>query len=65
MASEIANTIIDHIFGDEKAKAVDAMNDALSATAYDAIQAQKAEFAKTMGGTKTDNPNTRMTEMGY
>ena len=49
MASEIANTIIDHIFGDEKAKAVDAMNDALSATAYDAIQAQKAEFAKTMG----------------
>ena len=49
MASEIANTIIDHIFGDEKAKAVDAMNDALSATAYDAIQAQKSEFAKSMG----------------
>ncbi len=28
-------------------------------------KAQATEFAKTMGGTKTDNPNTRMTEMGY
>ena len=31
MPSEIAQTIVNHIFGDEKAKAIDAMNDALSA----------------------------------
>ena len=49
MPSEIANTIVDNIFGDEKAKAVDAFNDAMSAVAYDAIQAQKKEFAQTMG----------------
>ena len=28
-------------------------------------KAQATEFAKTMGGTKTNNPNTRMTESGY
>lgn len=49
MPSEIAQGIVDHIFGDEKAKAVDAFNDAMAATAYDAIQAQKKEFAQTMG----------------
>ena len=49
MPSEIAQTIVNHIFGDEKAKAVDAMNDALSASAYDAIQQHKIEFAKTHG----------------
>ena len=49
MPSEIANTIVDNIFGDEKAKAVDAFNDAMSAVAYDAIQDQKKEFAQTMG----------------
>ena len=33
---------------------------------YNAVgKAQATEFAKTMGGTKTDNPNTSMTEMGY
>ena len=33
---------------------------------YNAMgKAQSTEFAKTMGGTKTNNPNTRMTEMGY
>ena len=45
MPSEIANTIVDNIFGDEKAKAVDAFNDAMSAVAYDAIQAQKKELS--------------------
>ena len=30
-------------------EAVDAFNDAMSAVAYDAIQAQKKEFAQTMG----------------
>ena len=43
MPSEIANKIIDHIFADEKAKAIDATNDALSASAYDLIQAKKIE----------------------
>tara|TARA_B100001769_G_C21978961_1_gene526392 strand:+ start:120 stop:281 length:162 start_codon:yes stop_codon:yes gene_type:complete len=33
---------------------------------YNAMgKAQATEFAKTMGGTKTNNPNTRMTESGY
>ena len=30
MPSEIAQTIVNQIFGDEKAKAVDSVNDALS-----------------------------------
>lgn len=49
MPSEIANTIVNHIFADEKSKAIDATNDALSAAAYDAIQAKKLEFAKDWG----------------
>ena len=49
MPTEIAKQIVQQIFGDDKAKAVDAVNDALSATAYDAIQARKVEFAKSMG----------------
>ena len=49
MPSEIAQTIVNQIFGDDKAAALDSTNDALSAAAYDAIQKQKAEFAKSMG----------------
>ena len=49
MPSEIAQKIVDQIFGDDKAKAVDSVQDAISAKAYDAIQARKLEFAKTMG----------------
>ena len=49
MASDQAKQIVDQIFGDEKAKAVDSVQDALAAKAYDAIQARKLEFAKTMG----------------
>ena len=49
MPSEIANTIVNHIFADEKSKAIDATNDALSAAAYDAIQAKKIDFAKEWG----------------
>ena len=49
MPSEIAQTIVNHIFSDEKSKAIDAANDAFSAAAYDAIQQQKVEFAKQMG----------------
>ena len=45
MPSEIAKQIVQQIFGDDKAKAVDSVNDALSATAYDAVQAKKVEFA--------------------
>ena len=48
MPSEISKQIVDKIFGDEKASAIDSVNDALSAVAYDAIQARKAEFAKSM-----------------
>ena len=49
MPSEIAQTIVNQIFGDDKAAALDSTNDALSAAAYDAIQKQKVEFAKQMG----------------
>ena len=49
MPTDVANQIVNHIFGDEKAKAVDATNDALAASAYDAIQARKLEFAQSMG----------------
>ena len=49
MPSEIAQDIVNHIFSDEKAKAIDATNDALSAASYDAIQAKKVEFAQQWG----------------
>ena len=49
MPSEVSQQIVNHIFSDEKAKAIDATNDALSAAAYDGIQAQKLDFAKAMG----------------
>ena len=49
MPSEIAQKIVDQIFGDEKAKAIDSVNDALAAASYDAIQQRKVEFAKQMG----------------
>ena len=49
MPSEIANTIVNHIFADEKSKAIDVTNDALNAATYDAIQAKKVEFAKEWG----------------
>ena len=49
MPSEIANGIVDHIFSDEKSRAIDATNDALAATTYDLIQQKKAEFAARRG----------------
>ena len=49
MPSDISQQIVNQIFGDEKAAAIDSVNDALSAAAYDAIQARKLEFAQSMG----------------
>jgi len=49
MPSDIANEIVDKIFGDEKSKALDAVSDALGARTYELIQQRKLEFAKTMG----------------
>ena len=49
MPSDIANKIVKQIFDDEKAAAIDSMNDALGAATYDAIQQQKINFAKQMG----------------
>ena len=49
MPSEIAQSIVNNIFADDKAKAIDATNDALSAASYDAIQAKKIEFAQQWG----------------
>ena len=49
MPSEIAQTIVNHIFSDEKAKAIDASKDAFTAAAYNAVEAKKLEFAKEWG----------------
>ena len=49
MPSDIAKQIVQQVFGDNKAAAVDSINDAIAATTYDAIQARKVEFAKAMG----------------
>ena len=49
MPSDIAQQIVKQIFGDEKAAAIDSVNDALSAAAYDAIQQRKVDFAQSMG----------------
>ena len=49
MPSEIAQSIVNSIFADEKSKAIETTNDALSAATYDAIQAKKLEFAKDWG----------------
>ena len=49
MPSDIAKQIVQQIFSDDKAAAIDSMNDALGAATYDAIQQQKINFAKQMG----------------
>ena len=49
MPSEIAQQIVQQIFGDDKAKAIDSVNDALAAAAFDAVQQRKIEFAQSMG----------------
>jgi hypothetical protein len=49
MPSDIAQQIVQQIFSDDKASAIDSINDALGAASYDAIQARKLEFAKAMG----------------
>ena len=49
MPSEISKQIVDQIFGGDRAKAIDSVNDALSAAAYDAVQQRKADFAQSMG----------------
>ena len=49
MPSEIAQQIVQQIFSDDKAGALDSVNNGLSAAAYDVVQQRKLEFAKTMG----------------
>jgi len=49
MPSDIAKQIVQQIYSNDKAAAIDSMNDALSASTYDAIQQQKINFAKQMG----------------
>ena len=41
MPSDIAKQIVQQIFGDDKAAAIDSVNDALGSATYDAIQAAK------------------------
>ena len=49
MPSDIAKQIVQQVYSDDKAKAIDSLNDALAAATYDAIQQQKINFAKQMG----------------
>ena len=49
MPSEIAQQIVQQIFSDDKAAALDSVNDALGAAAFDVVQQRKLEFAKAMG----------------
>ena len=49
MPSDIAKQIVQQVYSDEKAAAIDSMNDALAAATFDAIQKQKIAFAQQMG----------------
>jgi|TARA_B100000035_G_scaffold210154_1_gene179878 hypothetical protein len=49
MPSDIAKEIVDKIFGDQKADAIDATNAAMNSATFDLIKQQKLNFAKTMG----------------
>ena len=49
MPSEVAKEIVDKIYGDDKASALDAVKDAISAKSYELIQQRKLDFAKSMG----------------
>ena len=49
MSSEIASYIVYMIFADDKAGALDATKDAISAASYDLVQAKKADWAKNWG----------------
>tara|TARA_Y100000004_G_scaffold15736_1_gene16439 strand:+ start:136 stop:441 length:306 start_codon:yes stop_codon:yes gene_type:complete len=49
MPSDIARQIVKNVFDDDKAAAIDSINDAIGAATYNAIQQQKLNFAKQMG----------------
>ena len=49
MPSDIAKQIVQQIFADDKAGSIDSINDALGSASYEAIQARKLGFAKSMG----------------
>ena len=49
MPSDSAKQIVQQVYSDEKAAAIDSMNDALAAATFDAIQKQKIAFAQQMG----------------
>jgi len=49
MPSEIAQQIVQQIFSDDKAAALDSVTNGLGAAAFDVVQKRKLEFAKAMG----------------
>ena len=49
MASEIAQQIVDQIFGDEKSKAIDSVNDALAAAAVMQFKQERLSLPKIYG----------------
>ena len=63
MPSDIAKQIVQQIFSDDKAGAFDSMNDALGAASYNAIQARKLEFAKSMGFDLDDTAQSAADEL--
>ena len=64
MPSDIAKQIVQQIYGDDKAKAIDSINDALGAASFDAIQARKLEFAKSMGFELDDTAQAAADDQG-
>ncbi len=49
MPSDIASDIVNKIFADDKAGAIDAVADGLNAQSYELVQQKKIEFAKQWG----------------
>jgi len=49
MPSDISKQIVQQIYSDDKSKAIDSINDALSAHSYDVIQAHKLALAQDLG----------------
>jgi hypothetical protein len=49
MPSDISKQIVQQIYSDDKSKAIDSINDALSAHSYDVIQAHKIALAQNLG----------------
>lgn len=65
MPSEIAQKIVSQIFGDDKAAAIDSINDGIGAAAFNAVQDRKLEYAKNMGFELNDQEESEEDDSEY